>query len=143
MNNHQLPPQTQIEVVAVKGKLSKKKVIYVSDIPTIEKKKGWSYYFFQLGFSQFNNEPDFSKPLKHKENNSESQRYFEKNGKRFSEQCKKVYEALLRGEKLTTASALLKYKIGDLRRRCKDLRDNYGIDVKSSYVEGRYKEYYL
>ena len=141
--NFQLPLTTQIEVVAVKGELSVKKVINVSDIPNVEKKKGWRYYFFQLGFSQFNNKVDFSKPLTHKENNSESQKCFEKNKTKLSNQCKKVYEALKRGERLTTATALIKYKIGDLRRRCKDLKDTYGVDVKSKYIDGRYKEYYL
>ena len=88
-------------------------------------------------------EIDFNKPIVHKENNKESQEYFEHNGKRFSKQCETIYRAFLKGERLTTMSAYLNYKIGDLRRRVKDLKDTYGVDVKSKYIDGRYKEYYL
>jgi len=49
-----LPSSVEIEVVAVKGKESVKKNITLSEIATIKKKKGWKYYFFQLGYSQFN-----------------------------------------------------------------------------------------
>ena len=83
------------------------------------------------------------KTLHHNENNIESQRHFEANKDRFSKQCRIVYEALLRGEKLTTTIALLNYGIGDLRRRCKDLRDMWDVPIKSEYVDGRYKEYFL
>lgn len=86
---------------------------------------------------------DFNKPLIHFENKTENQLIFEANKEHFSNQCRIVFEALLRGERLTTAKALLKYGIGDLRRRCKDLRDIWNIPVQSEYVEGRYKEYYL
>ncbi len=87
-------------------------------------------------------ELDFDQ-LNHQENNIDSQRHFEENKERFSNQCKIVYEALLRGERLTTTKALLKYQIGDLRRRCKDLRDMWNVPVESEYVDGRYKEYFI
>lgn len=84
------------------------------------------------------------KEIKHYENLPENQRHFNKNKKHFSRQCTVVLNALKRGERLTTVSALMKYKIGDLRRRIKDLRDYHNIDVKSSFVPGtRFKEYYL
>ena len=79
----------------------------------------------------------------HVENNSESQSIFNANTEHFSNQCRVVYEALKRGEKLTTSDALIKYGIGDLRRRVKDLRDNYGIPVKSELLDSRFKKYYL
>jgi len=85
---------------------------------------------------------DFS-TLSHQENNIESQRHFDENKDKFSKQCKIVYEALLRGERLTTAKALIEYGIGDLRRRVKDLIDMWGVPVQSEYVENRYKEYFL
>lgn len=85
---------------------------------------------------------DFSQ-LNHIENKISNQEHFERNKERFSNQCRIVYEALLRGEKLTTAKALIDYGIGDLRRRCKDLRDMWNVPIRSEYVEGRYKEYYL
>lgn len=85
---------------------------------------------------------DFS-TLSHQENNIESQRHFDENKDKFSKQCKIVYEALLRGERLTTAKALIEYGIGDLRRRIKDLKDIWKVPVQSEYVENRYKEFYL
>jgi len=87
-------------------------------------------------------ELDFDQ-LHHQENNVDSQRHFEENKERFSNQCKIVYEALLRGERLTTTKALLKYKIGDLRRRIKDLKDIWQVPIQDEYVDGKFKEYYL
>ena len=89
---------------------------------------------------------DFTKQMSHRENNSESQAHFEKNEKHFTKQCKVVYTAMLKGEKLTTTTALLRYGIGDLRRRVKDLIDIHKINVKSNWIKtkhSRCKEYYL
>ena len=91
-------------------------------------------------------EIDFNKPIIHYENNVESQEHFESNERHFNKQCLITYKAMLQGVKLTTASALLKYGIGDLRRRVKDLKDDHGIDVKSKWIRkngSRYKEYFL
>ncbi len=78
------------------------------------------------------------------ENNLDSQAHYEKNVKHFTKQCAIVHEALQKGERLTTHDALLKYHVGDLRRRVKDLKDIYGIPVQSEYVNGsRYKQYFL
>jgi hypothetical protein len=85
---------------------------------------------------------DFS-TLHHQENNIESQRHFEANKERFSKQCRIVFEALLRGERLTTTSALINYGIGDLRRRIKDLKDTWKVDIKSDLRSDRFKEFYL
>jgi hypothetical protein len=79
----------------------------------------------------------------HKENTVENQEQFEQNKKRLSKQCQIVYDALLRGEKLTTSVALIQYGIGDLRRRIKDLKDIWNIPVQDQYLEGRFKEYFL
>lgn len=81
--------------------------------------------------------------LHHVENNFESQKHFEENKDKFSKQCRIVYEALLRGEKLTTHYALLHYKIGDLRRRIKDLKDMWNVPIKDQYINGKFKEYFL
>lgn len=82
--------------------------------------------------------------LKHHENLPENQKHFNKHQKHFSKQCIIVLQALQRGERLTTVTALMKYRIGDLRRRIKDLKDFHNIDIKSCYVPGtRFKEYYL
>lgn len=87
-------------------------------------------------------EIDFSQ-LHHVENKVANQEHFERNKEKFSNQCRIVYEALLRGERLTTTNALIKYHIGDLRRRIKDLKDMWNVPVKDQYVEGKFKEYFL
>lgn len=66
-----------------------------------------------------------------------------KTKKSLSKQCQIVYDAFLRGEKLTTSTALIKYGVGDLRRRVKDLKDIWNIPVEDQYLEGRFKEYFL
>ncbi len=92
--------------------------------------------------NKIQHEIDFSE-LHHQENNPGSQKHFEENKERFSNQCRIVYEALLRGERLTTVSAILKYQIGDLRRRIKDLKDIWNVPVKDVYIDGKYKEYFI
>lgn len=87
-------------------------------------------------------EIDFSE-LNHVENKISNQEHFERNKEKFSKQCKIVYEALLRGERLTTTKALLNYGIGDLRRRIKDLKDIWNVPVQDEYIEGKFKEYFL
>jgi hypothetical protein len=77
------------------------------------------------------------------ENNCASECILKANKERFSKQCQIVYEAMKRGERLTTASALIQYGIGDLRRRVKDLVDYHGINIKSELIEGRFKVYFL
>jgi hypothetical protein len=82
---------------------------------------------------------DFSK---RKENNPGSQSILESNRKHFNSQCRKVYEAFMRGERLTTSEALIKYSIGDLRRRVKDLRDA-GIQIEDEVQGNRFKIYFI
>jgi len=90
------------------------------------------------------NQPD----LFHQENNQESQELFDENKKQFSAQCRTVYNLLVAGKRLTTASALLDHGIGDLRRRIKDLKDYYGVGIMTAYVRDgeqktRFKEYFM
>lgn len=87
---------------------------------------------------------NFIKPIFHMENNSESQTSFEENEPKFRGQCKTIMNAFKRGEKLTTRTALIVYNIGDLRRRIKDLKDNYGVDnIASMKMSGGFKKWYL
>jgi hypothetical protein len=86
---------------------------------------------------------DFTQPLVHRENNKESQALFEENKDRFSAQCRIAYDAMMQGERLTTAKALIEYGIGDLRRRVKDLKDMWGVPVQSVIVQGKFKEYFI
>lgn len=76
------------------------------------------------------------------QNNRESQQILDNNIQRFSKQCETVYEALKKGEILTVRDMILKYGIGDPRRRIADLRDA-GIEVKDELIEGRFKKYFI
>lgn len=91
----------------------------------------------------FNLPVDFTETLVHHENNNESQMLFDENKDRFSTQCRIVYDAMMKGERLTTAKALIEYSVGDLRRRVKDLKDFWQVPVESVLVEGKYKEYFI
>jgi hypothetical protein len=42
-------------------------------------------------------------------------------------------------ERLTTTTALIKYHIGDLRRRIKDLKDIWNVPIQDQYVDGKFK----
>ena len=87
---------------------------------------------------------DFSKPIIRKENNAESQAILEANESRFRGQCKTIMDAFLRGEKLSVATAHIRYKIGDLRRRIKDLKDNYQVEgIEAKMVGNGFKEWSL
>ena len=77
-----------------------------------------------------------------RQNSSSNQAILEANKEHLSKQCVIVLEALRRGEKLTTASALIKYSIGDLRARVRDLIHS-GIEVSKKLEEGRFKVYYM
>lgn len=87
---------------------------------------------------------DFTKPITHYENNAESQLNFEEHEPKFRGQCKTIMEAFKRGERLTTKVALLEYGIGDLRRRIKDLKDNYGVEnIDEEKKSGGFKVWFL
>ena len=89
-------------------------------------------------------EIDFTNPIIHRENNLTSQGNFEANEPKFRGQCKTIMEAFKRGEKLTTLTAMVNYRIGDLRRRIKDLKDNYGVVGIVDEMQGKgFKEWHL
>lgn len=58
-----------------------------------------------------------------RENNRESQAILDNNILHFNRQCQIVFDAMMRGEILTTTTALIKYKVGDLRARMRDIRN--------------------
>lgn len=75
------------------------------------------------------------------QNSPENQHILDLNKSHLSNQCQVVYLALLSGERLTTFTAM-RYGIGDLRARIRDLI-KAGIPVQKRLIENRYKEYYL
>ena len=50
-----LPINTMIEVIARNGDKIYKKEMEYGEALKMPKKKGWTYQFFQLGFSQYSN----------------------------------------------------------------------------------------
>lgn len=85
------------------------------------------------------------------ENNRESQTILENNLPYFNKQCQIVFDALMRGEILTTTTALIKYRVGDLRARMRDLRNTVlTIDGKEENIRhheqlssNRYKSWWM
>jgi len=86
-----------------------------------------------------NLEFDFTRRI---ENNQESNRILQANKVKINRQCRVVLDALQRGERLTVIEAAIKYGVGDLRRRVKDLRDK-GFEIKDEMLPGGYKKYFI
>lgn len=76
------------------------------------------------------------------QNSSSNQAILDANRERLSNQCQIVLGALLSGERLTTASALINYGVGDLRARIRDILHS-GIEVSKKLEDGRFKVYYM
>lgn len=78
----------------------------------------------------------------HRENNRFSEQILCDQATRLSNNCRKLYEALLRGERLTGAIIIAKYGMIEFRRRIKDLKEA-GLDIKENLLPGGCKEWYL
>ncbi len=77
------------------------------------------------------------------ENNAESQLHLENNQDHFVNQCENVLALLKSGVRLTVKEAIIKYNIGHLPRRIKDLRDAGNI-IQDRFIPGeRSKEYFI
>lgn len=77
-----------------------------------------------------------------RENNPDSQNILDSNREHFSNQCCLLLTAMLKGEKITTSSALLKYSVGDARARIRDLI-KAGVEITKELREDRFKVYYM
>ena len=87
-------------------------------------------------------EINFNEAVLHKENNSHSEAILLEQAPRLSNNCKILYEALLRGEKLTGINIMQKYNMIEYRRRMKDLK-SAGIDIKETKLPNGCKQWYL
>lgn len=77
-----------------------------------------------------------------KENNSESESTLHAQFERLKGNNKKLYEALMRGERLTGAIIVSRYGMLEYRRRIKDLKAA-GLDVKEVTLKGGVKEWWV
>ncbi len=84
---------------------------------------------------------DFTAITHTKENNKFSEAILDEQYERLNHNCKVIYDALKRGERLSGAVVVTKYGMLEYRRRFKSLIDA-GIPVKSEMV-GNCKVWYL
>ncbi|HLF52777.1 hypothetical protein [Flavobacterium sp.] len=72
-----------------------------------------------------------------RETKSECEEYLKANKKRLSKNCQALFEAFMRGDRISTFNS----PVGDFRRRCCDLKEN-GIRI-SFESNGRFKTWYF
>lgn len=78
-----------------------------------------------------------------RENNAESEQHLYEHRKHFEGQCRKLYNLLMSGERLTVYSALVDHKISSLPRRALDLTQA-GVELTAEPMVGtRIKEWYM
>ena len=78
------------------------------------------------------------------ENTVENQIQLDEGRKDFSNQCKKLFIALLNGNRITFQDAMNNYGISDIRRRAKDLVDDNGVMLSKVKVKNsRIKEWFM
>ena len=85
---------------------------------------------------------NFDEIVHSKENNRYSQGVLENEYTRLNKNCKILYDALKRGEKLTGMLVVQRYNMLEYRRRFKDLKDA-GIDIKENTLKGGIKVWYI
>ena len=85
---------------------------------------------------------DFDKAVHTKENNAFSESILFDQYERLSKNCRVLYDALKRGERLSGVVIVTRYGMTEYRRRIKDLRDA-GLLIKEFKLENGSKEWYL
>ena len=73
------------------------------------------------------------------ERGQQNQHILNTNRKKFSRQCKILFDAMMRGERLTSYGCALQYKIMDARRRFCDLEEN-GVRISERLIDSNFKE---
>ena len=85
---------------------------------------------------------DFDKAVHTRENNAFSESVLFDQYERLSNNCRVLYDALKRGERLSGVVIVTRYGMTEYRRRIKDLRDA-GVPIKEHKLENGCKEWYL
>lgn len=86
-------------------------------------------------------EIDWTQIVHKKENNPGSEQILNSQKVRLSNNCKKLYDALKSGERLTGAIITQKYNMLEYRRRIKDLKKV--LDIQEIIISGGCKEWFL
>jgi hypothetical protein len=77
-----------------------------------------------------------------RENNAESEQHLYSNRKHFEGECRRLYDLLMSGKRLTVYSALVEHRISSLPRRYLDLVQA-GVEATAEPMAGtRIKEYF-
>ena len=82
-------------------------------------------------------QPEFSVHIH--ETGKGNQKILNANRKKFSRQCQILFDAMMRGERLTSFDCAMKYKILDGRRRFCDLEMN-GVRISEKLINTGFKE---
>lgn len=85
---------------------------------------------------------NFTEIVHTKENNRFSEGILEAQYERLANNCRVLYDALLRNEKLTGLIVIQRYGMIEYRRRFADLRQA-GMDIKENTLKGGVKCWYI
>jgi hypothetical protein len=95
-----------------------------------------------LTMTPIQTEIDFTAVVHTKENNSKSEATLHEQYERLNNNCKILYDALKRGEKLTGRIIQRRFDMSEYRRRIKDLKDA-GIPIQENKLKGGCKEWFI
>lgn len=87
-------------------------------------------------------EIDWNQVTHTKENNSHSEAILFDQYERLNHNCRIIYDALMRGEKLTGRDIVSKYGMMEYRRRIADIRAA-GIEIKEEILKGGSKQWWI
>lgn len=87
-------------------------------------------------------EIDWNQVTHTRENNSHSEAILFDQYERLNHNCKLIYDALKRGERLTGRDIVTRFGMLEYRRRLKDLKEA-GVEIKETTLKGGSKQWYL
>ena len=86
-------------------------------------------------------EIDFTRSHTH-DTGIENNAILQANRKKFNRQCQTIFDAMMRGERLTSITCVERYRIVDFRRRCSELVAS-GVEISERILDGGYKEKWM
>jgi len=85
---------------------------------------------------------DWDNVVHQKENNAHSEQILFDQYERLNHNCKIIYDALKRGERLTGRDIVSRFGMLEYRRRLKDLKEA-GVVIQETTLKGGTKQWYL